>query len=146
MPPFVIGLFLVLCAAAAVLALEAQSGRLVGRTPGRTRARAFVFLGASVAGGALLASLAVSEWVLMLALLPITALSVVRFTMLARGWWGGWRLLVFTALALTAGILLCLPLLPRPLDRGALFEGLRGAEPTHAPDSISPDAFTPVRA
>lgn len=139
-------LFLALCAAAVVLAMEAHSGRLVGRTPDRTRVRAYVFLAAAVAGGALLVTLAASEWLLMLALLPITALSVVRFTMLAQGWWRGWRLVVFTAVALVVGILACLPWLPRPLDRGAIIEGFRTVQPTHAPDTISPDAFSPVRA
>ncbi|HLA63532.1 MAG TPA: hypothetical protein VK610_03845 [Rhodothermales bacterium] len=142
---FVAVLFSVLCVAAAVLAVEAHTGRLVGKTAGRTRARAYVFLAAAVSGGALLFALAASEWVLMLALLPITVLSVARFAMLARGWWAGWRLVVFTAVALTLGILACLPWLPRPLDRRAFIKGMQGVEPTRAPDSISPDAFSPVR-
>ncbi len=139
-------LFVALCASAVVLAMEAQSGRLVGKTPDRTKVRAYVFLAAAVAGGALLVRLSASEWLLMLALLPITTLSLVRFAMLAQGWWTGWRLLVFTAVALVLGILACLPWLPRSLDRGALIEGIREVQPTHAPDSISPDAFSPVRA
>jgi hypothetical protein len=142
---FVAVLFLALCAAAIVLAGEARTGRLVGRTPGGTRARAVVFLLGSVAGGTLLVALSQREWLFILALAPITALSLIRFGMLAHGWWRGWRLSVYTALLLLAGILACLPWLPRPLDRATLIESFRGGRPTHVPDSISPDAGVPVR-
>lgn len=145
MIPVVLLLFLGLLAAALVLADEARTGRLVGRTSGRTAARAVVYFLASVSGGALLVALSEREWVFMLALVPITALSLVRFGMLARQWWAGWRLSLYMTVLLLLGILACLPWIPRPLDRGILIESLRGAQPTRGPDSISPGAADPVR-
>ena len=138
-------LFLALCASALVLALEAGTGRLVGRTPRSTRVRAGIFFAASVAGGALLVALSAQEWLLILALAPITVLSLIRFGMLAHGWWSGWRLSLYTAALLLLGIAACLPWLPSPLDRAAILQGLRGGRPASVPDTISPDAHTPVR-
>ena len=95
--------------------------------------------------GALLVAVSSREWMLMLALAPITVLSILRFAMLANGWWAGWRLSVYTAVVLAIGITACLPWMPRPLDRAALLETIRGGAPTFAPDTISPDALRPVR-
>jgi len=139
-------LFGALCLAALLLALEAGTGRLVGRTLTGTRVRVGVFFAAAAAGSALLVSVSHSEWMLLLALAPITLLSVLRFTMLANGWWTGWRLPMYTVLLLLVAVAACLPFLPRPLDRGALLNGLRGGRPAFVPDSISPDALRPVRA
>jgi hypothetical protein len=142
---FVALLLTALCVAAFVLAVEAGTGRLVGRTVLTTRVRAAVFFAAGVAGGSLLVAVSPREWMLMLALAPITVLSILRFAMLANGWWAGWRLSVYTAVLLAIGITACLPWMPRPLDRAALLETIRGGRPTFAPDTISPDALRPVR-
>jgi hypothetical protein len=142
---FVALLLAALCAAALVLAAEAGTGRLVGRSVVRTRIRAAIFFVAGVSGGALLVAISAREWMLMLALAPITVLSVLRFAMLANGWWAGWRLPVYTAVLLLVGIAACLPWMPRPLDRSALLESIRGGRPTFVPDTISPDALRPVR-
>ncbi len=141
-----LALFLPLVASAAVLADEARTGRLAGRTARATHVRALVFLGATVAGGSLLVALPTTEWVFALALLPITALSGLRFAMLARGWWSGWRLTVFTAVLVGLGIAACLPLLPVPLSRRALIERLAPGRPAGMPDSIAPEPGFPVRA
>jgi hypothetical protein len=138
-------LFAALGASAIVLAVEAGTGRLVGRTEASTWARAAVFFAASVAGGALLVAVSSQEWLLMLALAPITVLSLLRFAMLASGWWTGWRLSVYTAVLLLAGVAACLPWMPRPLDRAALLESLLRTSPTFVPDTISPDVTRPVR-
>jgi hypothetical protein len=143
---FLLVLFAALCLSALLLALEAGTGRLVGRSRAGTNARAAIFFAGAVAGSALLVTVSPREWMLLLALGPITLLSVLRFAMLANGWWTGWRLTVYTAALLLAAVALCMPWMPRPLDRGALLEGLRGGRPTFAPDSISPDALRPVRA
>ena len=143
---FVALLFATLGVAALLLALEAITGRLVGRTEASTRLRAAIFFAATVAGGTLLVAVSSREWMLLAALAPITILSLLRFTMLANGWWSGWRLSIYTAALLLAFIALCMPMMPRPLDRSALLESLRIGRGGSAPDSISPDALRPVRA
>jgi hypothetical protein len=143
---FVALLFAALALAAVLLAAEAITGRLVGRTDLSTRVRAGVFFAATVAGGALLVGVSSREWMLLAALAPITLLSLLRFTMLANGWWSGWRLSVYTAALLVAFIALCLPLMPSPLDRSALLESLRIGGERSLPDTISPEALRPVRA
>jgi hypothetical protein len=142
---FVALLLTALCLAALVLSVEAGTGRLVGRSVLTTRLRAGIFFAAGVAGGTLLVAVSPREWMLMLALAPITVLSILRFAMLANGWWAGWRLSVYTAVLLALGVTACLPWMPRPLDRAALLETIRGGRPTFAPDTISPDALRPVR-
>ena len=141
----VLFLFLALGASALVLAVEAGTGQLVGRSDATTRARAVVFFTASVAGGALLIAISSREWLLLLALAPITVLSLLRFAMLASAWWSGWRLSIYTAVLLLAGVASCLPWMPRPLDRATLLESLMRGSPASIPDSISPDVSRPVR-
>lgn len=140
-----LALFLTLVAAAVVLADEARTGRLAGPTPRRTQARALIFLAAAIAGGAFLLVLPASEWVFALALLPITALSLLRFAMLARGWCGGWRLMVFTMALVALGVAACLPFLPAPLNRRVLLEQMAPGRPSGIPDTIAPEAAFPVR-
>ncbi len=137
--------FAALGASAIVLAVEAGTGRLVGRTEARTRARAAVFLAGSIAGGALLIAVSSREWLLLLALAPITVLSLLRFAMLASGWWSGWRLSVYTAALLLEGVAASTTFMPRPLDRTALLNSLTRGAPASAPDTISPDVARPVR-
>ncbi|HLT47797.1 MAG TPA: hypothetical protein VK002_11260 [Rubricoccaceae bacterium] len=143
---FVVLQLLVLLVAAAVLAVEARTGRMEGATEGATLARALVFLLAAVAGATLLIALADSEWLFALALAPITMLSLLRFTMLARRWWAGWRLPVLTGALLGLGVLISVPWMPYPLDRAFVIREIHGVEAVPAPDTIDPEALRPVRA
>jgi hypothetical protein len=137
---------LVLLTAAVLLAVEARTGRMEGATEGATLARALVFLLAAIAGGTLLIALADSEWLFALGLVPITMLTLLRFTMLARRWWAGWRLPVLTGALLGLGVLVSMPWVPYPLDRSAVVREIHGVEALPTPDTIDPEALRPVRA
>ena len=137
---------LILFVAAVLLAVEARTGRMEGKSEGATLARALVFLLAAVAGGTLLIALADSEWLFALGLVPITMLTLLRFTMLARRWWVGWQLPVLTGVLLAAGVLLSLQWVPYPLDRAAVTREIRGVETLPRPDTIDTEALRPVRA
>jgi hypothetical protein len=132
--------------AAAALAEEARTGRMEGRTEGATLARALVFLLAAIAGATLLISVAGAEWLFALALAPLTLLCLLRFTMLARRWWAGWRLPMCTGALVGLGVLASLPWMPYPLDRTFFIEEVHGVDVTPAPDTIDPEALRPVRA
>jgi len=136
----------VLLLAVALLIYEAWTGRMGEASEGAALARALVFLPAAVAGGTLLIALADSEWLFALGLVPITALALVRFTMLARRWWTGWQLPVLTGALLALGVLLSTPWVPQPLDRTTVIREIHGAEALPAPDTIDPEAQRAVRA
>jgi hypothetical protein len=137
---------LVVLAAAVVLAEEARTGRMEGRTERATLARALVFLLAAIAGATLLIAVADAEWLFALALAPITLLSLARFAMLARRWWRGWQLPVLTGALVGLGVLVSLPWVPYPLDRASVIQKIHGVEMVPAPDTIDPEALRPVRA
>lgn len=99
-----------------------------------------VFGGATSAGIALMVALPASEWVVGLALIPLTALSAVYFSRTVLGQLGGWRGWVAVAALLLLGSALLLSRTPQPLTRGVLI----GAEPAPA-RSITPGSSTPVR-
>ena len=139
--------FLTLVVAAVLLAYEARTGRLEGTTEREVRWRAAIFLVATVAGAALLIALADSEWLFALALVPITILCLLRFAMLARRWWTGWRLTAVTCVLVGVGIGLSVPFMPFPLDRTVIVRELQGIDGVSAPpDTIDPEALRPVRA
>src|SRR5690606_3340785 len=101
----------------------------------------------TISGASLLIALGDGEWLSALALAPVTLLSLFRFAMLARRWWPGWRLPVFTCLLIGLGLGLSVPWMPYPLDRGALIEPLRVLDDAATPpDTIDPEALRPVRA
>ena len=143
---FVVLQIAVLLAAAGVLAFEARTGRMEGATEWAAVARALVFLLATIAGATLLIALAGAEWLFALTLAPITLLSLLRFTMLAKRWWAGWQLPVFTSLLLGFGVLLSVPWVPYPLDRTFVIREIHGIETLPLPDTIDPAALRPVRA
>jgi hypothetical protein len=136
----------VLLAAAGLFAVEARTGRMEGRSEAATVARALVFLLAGIAGTTLFLALARAEWLFALTLAPITLLSLLRFSMLARRWWPGPWLPVLTSLLLAFGVLLSVPWMPRPLDRTFLIREIHGIETVPTPDTIDPEALRPVRA
>lgn len=143
---FVVLQLLVLFAAAVLLAVEARTGRMEAATERGALARALVFLLAAIAGATLLIALADAEWLFALALAPITMLSLLRFTMLARRWWTGWRLPVLTGALLGLGVIASVPWEPYPLDRAYVIREIHGVEALPAPDTIDPEALRPVRA
>lgn len=109
--------------------------------------RSLLFLFGTISGASLLIALADGEWLFALALAPVTLLSLFRFAMLAREWWGGWRLPIYTSLLVGFGLLLSVPLIPYPLDRGVLIEHLHVLDDASTvPDTIDPEAMRPVRA
>ena len=143
----VAALFGVLVLAAAVLAVEARTGRLAGPTRAWTAARASLFAASAVAGLALVVPLSAGAWVLALALLPITALSVLRFSMLLGAWWHGPVRTVVVVTVLAVGVLAVLPSLPRTLERSFVLDELRPGDAVRSPsDSIDPNALRPVRS
>lgn len=143
---FVVLQLVVLLAASALLALEAWTGRIEGVSERTTLARALVFLLAAIAGATLLIAVANAEWLFALTLLPITLLCLLRFTMLARRWWPGWRRPVLTGVLLGLGVLVSVPWVPRPLDRSFVIREIHGVEAAPGPDTIDPAALRPVRA
>ena len=111
---------------------------LGGRVPGLAAA---ALHGAGAASGiALLTALAPSEWLLGLALIPLTALAAVHFTRAVLRRLGGWRGWAATAVLLFGAAALLLSQTPRPLTRG-LAAGERAA-PVR---TIQPGGGRPVR-
>lgn len=100
-----------------------------------------VLLGAGSASGiALLAALDPSEWVLGLALVPLTALTCVHFARAVLRRLGGWRGWCATVALLLLGAALLLSQTPRPLARGAV-----GSPVATPAQTIQPGASRPVR-
>ena len=143
---FVVLQLVFLLVAAGLMGFEARTGRMEARAEVANVLRALVFLLATISGATLLIALADGEWLFALTLAPITLLSLLRFTMLARRWWAGWRLPVLTSLLIGFGVLLSVPWMPYPLDRAFVIREIHGIETTPVPDSIDPEALRPVRA
>lgn len=100
-----------------------------------------VLLGAGAASGiALLAALALSEWVLGLALIPLTALATIHFARAVLHRLPGWRGWAATMLLLFVGAALLLSQTPRPLTRG-----VASGETVAPVQTIQPGASRPVR-
>lgn len=138
--------FAFLLAAGVLLLLEVRIGRMEAPLQKHSAIRATVYLLAAIAGATLLIALADGEWLFALALVPITFLSLLRFSMVARQWWEGWRLPVYTCTLIAAGIVAMLPMMPYPLNRTYVLEELNLID-THLgrPDTIDPEAVRLVR-
>ena len=133
----------ILLAASVLLSLEVRTGRM-DASPQKHSAT--VYLLAAIAGATLLIALADGEWLFALALVPITFLSLLRFSMIARQWWDGWRLPVFTCTLIAVGIVAMLSMTPYPLNRTFVLEELNLIDSTLGrPDTIDPEAVRPVR-
>lgn len=106
-----------------------------------------LYFASSAAGTALLVAATGHEWVLFLALAPLTVLSMARMTTLLLQGGAGPRTGVTVAMLLVLAIWGCLLATPQPLSRQSLMEQIlyRGDAPA-VPDSIDPDAFRPVQA
>ena len=134
----------VLLMAVVALGVEAHLGTVGARSGRIDRARGALFLLAAVAGFTLVFALADREWPVVLALVPLTFVCLLRFALLARTWWTGWRLPVYTAVMLGFGIGASLPLTPSPLGRTSVLAHIKGDAST--PDTIDPEARKAVRA
>lgn len=138
--------FVLLLAASALLLQEVRTGSMDGAPQKHAATRATIYLLAVIAGAALLIALADGEWILALALVPITFLSLLRFSMIARQWWEGWRLPVYTCTVIAVGIVATLPMMPYPLNRTFVLEELNLINTTVGrPDTIDPEAVRRVR-
>lgn len=100
-----------------------------------------MFASAASAGGALLVVLPWSEWLLMLALVPLTSICLIRFVALLRYRIPGWRGTAFASAVLVVGVIIGSTALPSPLTRAEIQSALPGGEPS----SAHPDAGRLVR-
>ncbi|MFN3596340.1 MAG: hypothetical protein ACK41D_03615 [Rubricoccaceae bacterium] len=141
--------FSLLLAAAGLMAADAITGHFWARSGWRFAVRVGVFASAAASGGALLAALPRSEWVLALALVPLAAISYVRFALLVRGRLPGWRHVAVSVSVFVLGALLFALAIPRPLTRAYLQQTLHREAPS-APAGperpIDPRFGPPVRA
>jgi len=138
--------FAFLLVASVLLLLEVRTGRMDAPSQKHSVARATVYLLAAIAGATLLIALADGEWLFALALVPITFLSLLRFSMIARQWWAGWRLPVYACTLIAVGIGAMLPMMPYPLNRTFVLEELNLIDSELGrPDTIDPEAVRPVR-
>lgn len=139
--------FCILLTACVVLLLEARTGDLEAASEKRPGYRAVLYILATVSGATMLIAVADGEWLFALALIPITFLSLLRFSMIAKRWLEGWKLPVITCFLVGIGIIGSLPLMPYPLDRSYILYELRLVDDqVRPPDTIDPEAIDPVRA
>lgn len=141
-----LALLVLVFAAGIMLVAEARLRRRAGPRALR-RTRVALFFAASAAGTALLVAVTGREWVLFVALAPLTVLALVRMTALLRDMGADARRGLGVAVLLAAAVWGCLQAIPEPLDRRSILEQIRyrdGAPPL--PDSIDPAAFRPVQA
>lgn len=130
-----------LLAASVLLTVEVVTGRSRPRTRTARWAAAGTFAGAASAGTGLLLALPWSEWVLMVALLPLTTICTVRFVSLARGHAPGWRIAVICGVVLATGTISVVEVLPYPLTRAAI----QATVPGSPHPSVLPEAGRLVR-
>ena len=136
---------LTLFAAGLVLVGESRLGRRWGGGA-FGRARIGLYFAASAAGTALLVAATGREWLLFLALAPLTVLSMARMTTLLLRRGAGMRTGVTVAVLLVLAIWGCLLATPQPLSRQSLMEEiLYQGNASPVPDSIDPAAFRPVQ-
>lgn len=140
MPVVVLVAFGVLAASAVALGAEQARGLRI-RTGGGATALATLHGTAAVAGATLLVALAGREWLLAAALVPITALSVIRFAGLVAPAPPRARRLAIAGLVLLAGVAATLQAVPVPLTRAHL----TGAAPADAAPSARPHRGRTVR-
>ncbi len=139
--------FATLLVASLLLLIEVRAGHVSEPPQKFSLARAAVYLLAAVAGATLLVSMDDGEWLFALALVPITFLSLLRFGMVARFWWSGWRLPVYTCALLAIGMVSMLPMMPFPLNRTFVLDELHLIDTSVGrPDTINPEAVRTVRA
>lgn len=142
MPLYVLLAYVALAAAAVLLALDAWPG---GRRLGsRWRTlRMAVYGAASIVGTTLLTALSGGEALLAAALVPLTAVSVLRFERSLALSASGWQRVGWTALVLAVGVTASLQVVPVPLTRDHLSPGPTSTRT--APETIRPYADQPVR-
>ncbi len=143
MPFSVVLAFAVLGVAAVLLALEVWLGRPVGAGRAARVAAGAAFGAAAVAGATLLTALSGAEWPLALALVPLTALSTLRFGGLVLPEARPWVRVAVVGAALAAGVVAALRVVPVPLTRGHL-SGTTTTPASERP-TVRPYAGTPVR-
>ena len=131
---------LVLIAAGTVLIWEARTGRFTSGSRRRDAWRGALFFLATVVGSALLIRSAGGALLLLAAFVPVTVLSLMRFVTLARARWAGAASSLVLALALLAGTVVSLSVLPGPTARGAFLEQIFYPDGDAGPPSIHPGA------
>lgn len=143
MPLPVVLAFVLLIAAAGLLAGEAWFGRSLSARRAARLAAAVTFSGAGIAGATLLTALSGREWMLALALVPLTTLSIVRFGGLVLPEAAAWKRIVLVGVVMTIGVVAALQVVPVPLTRGHL-SGTVEMHPVER-STIRPYAGRPVR-
>jgi hypothetical protein len=134
-------LFACLLLGASLLAAEVITGRTAPEAQPARWIRAGAFALPTVAGGILLMALPLTEWVLLLALLPLTSASFVRFVTLVP--LAGWRRPLIVTVVVCVGVVGGASFVPVPLHRGDIETALPG--PPAPPPSAHPNADRLVR-
>lgn len=134
-----------LIVAGGVLIWEARTGRFTSGSWGGDAWRAALFFAAAVVGSALLIRSAGGALLLLAVFAPVTLLSLMRSVTLVRLRWAGPAASLVLALALVAGTVATLSVLPDAARSGSLFEHILYPERAGTPESIDPDARRPVR-
>ena len=142
--PVILALLL-LIVAGGVLIWEARTGSFSSGSGRRDVWRTALFFAAAVVGSALLIRSAGGTLLLLAAFVPVTLLSLLRFVALVRLRWAGAASSFVLALALVAGTVATLAVLPDGGRQGAFLEQILHPERAGVPESINPDARRPVR-
>ncbi|MEM1055906.1 MAG: hypothetical protein AAGI52_10295 [Bacteroidota bacterium] len=109
-----------------LLAVEVATGRTQPRTDVGVWAAAVVFALAASAGGAMLVALPWTEWPLILALLPLTAICVARCLVLVRERIPGWQGVALAIVLLASGLIAGVRAVPIPLTRAQIQSAIPG--------------------
>lgn len=134
-------LFALLLAASALLAVEVAARNATPEAGPRRWLRIGVFALAAAAGGTLLVALPLSEWVLILALVPLTSISLIRAWTLVSTSLPGWRGMALVTAAVLMAVAVGVQTVPIPLTR----DHIQSALPGGPPPSAHPDAGRLVR-
>ena len=134
-------LLALLLTASILLAFEVATGKTTSKAPAAVWARVVLFGLAACAGGTLLVALPLAEWVLLLALLPLTTIALVRFLTLLTERLPGWRGVAVAAVAVVVGVAAGVQTVPVPLTRAHIQSALPGTPPP----SANPNAGRLVR-
>lgn len=130
-----------LLAAALLLTAEVATGRSRLGGAAIVWGSLGVYAAAASAGGALLVALPWAEWLLMLALVPLTSICLIRFVSLLQERVPGWRGAAMAGAVLAVGLIGGTSALPVPLTRAEIQAALPGTPPL----SAHPDAGRLVR-
>lgn len=134
----------VLLLAGMVLMWEARTGRYTPRTPWGATLRATLFFAAVVVGSALLMRTVGASVILAATLVPVTALSLLRLSMLVRPIVGasarGLATSAVLGMILLFGLGASLSLLPHALDQRVIVEQIFYGENPGSQRSIDPAA------